>query len=145
VICLGLGAPADGLAAELLVRLLRLQKIDARRFSIKDLDAGLPPGATPDGTAIVCLVSAFPNPERERADAVSKQVHGLFHQALVVRVLCPGVTGLAQVGQSAGDADRLAGSLVQAIEICQSWKEAHDRLDRPAAAAPREAVPVPVR
>ncbi|HVN45600.1 MAG TPA: AI-2E family transporter [Steroidobacteraceae bacterium] len=143
VICLGLGAQPDGLAAELLVRLLRLQHIDARRFSIADLDAGLPPGATPDGTAIVYLVSAFPNPERERIDAISKQVHALFERALVVRVLCPGVTGLPQIGKASVGADHLAGSLVQAIEICQSWKEAHDKLDpAPPRIQPRDVQPV---
>jgi predicted PurR-regulated permease PerM len=129
VICLGLGAPADDLAAELLVRLLREQNIDARHFSTADLDAGLPRGATGDGTAIACLVSAFPNPERDRIDSVSRQAHQLFTRALVVRVLCPGVAGLPPLRKSAGDADHVAGSLVQAIEICQSWKEEHDKLD----------------
>ena len=143
VICLGLGAPADGLAAELLVRLLRTRNIDARRFSIADLEAGLPPGASPDGTAIVYLVSAFPNPERERVDPVSKAVHELFSHALVVRVLCPGVTGLPQLAKSAGGDDHVAGSLVQAIEICQSWKEEHDKLDAARSASPSgEVLPV---
>ena len=33
VICMGLGSPADDLATELLVRLLRSERIDARHFS----------------------------------------------------------------------------------------------------------------
>ncbi len=120
VICLGLGSSADDLAAELLVRLLRTEKIDARHFSPVDVDAGLPPGADPEGVSIMYLVSAFPGPERERADAIGKQVRELFPRALVVKILCPGVTALAEHGEGAGNADHVAVSLVQAIEICLS-------------------------
>src|SRR5208283_2159006 len=74
VICSGLGSSADDLAAELLVRLLRAEKIDARHFSPADVVSGLPPGADPDGVSILYLVSAFPGSERERGDAISKQV-----------------------------------------------------------------------
>src|SRR5208283_3016546 len=120
VICMGLGSSADDLAAELLVRLLRAEKIDARHFSPADLDAGLPPGADPEGISMVYLVSAFPGPERERADAIGKQVRALCPRALVVKIPCPGVTALAESGESAGNADHVAGSLVQAVEICLS-------------------------
>lgn len=53
VICLGLGSSADDLVAKLLARLLLSQKIDARHFSPGELNAGLPPGADPDGVSIV--------------------------------------------------------------------------------------------
>jgi predicted PurR-regulated permease PerM len=132
VICLGLGSAADDLAAELLVRLLRLQKIDARRFSTADLEAGLPPGADPDGVSIAYLLSAFPSPERQHADSISRRLHELFPPALVVRVLCPGVTALREPSKSAGGADHLADSLVQAIEICESWREAREERPLPA-------------
>ncbi len=131
VICIGLGSAADDLVAELLVRLLRIQKIDARHFSPADLDAGLPQGADPEGVSIVYLVSAFPSAEREQADSISQQVHELFPCGLVVRVLCPGVTGLPELAKSAGSADHVASSLVQAIEICRSWREARDKLELP--------------
>jgi predicted PurR-regulated permease PerM len=131
VICMGLGSSADDLAAELLVRLLRIHKMDARHFSPADLEAGLPQGADPEGVAIVYLVSAFPSPERERADSISQQVHELFPSGLVVRVLCPGVTGLPELAKSAGGADHVASSLVQAIEICTSWRKARDQLGLP--------------
>lgn len=120
VICSGLGSSADDLAAELLVRLLRTEKIDARHFSPADIDAGLPPGADPEGVSIMYLVSSFPGPERERADAIGKQVRELFPRALVVKILCPGVTARTERGESAGNADHVAVSLVQAIEICLS-------------------------
>jgi predicted PurR-regulated permease PerM len=123
VICMALGSPADELATELLVRLLCGEKIDARHFSSADIDAGLPPGADPDGVAIVFLVSAFPSPERERADSISRRVHELLPQANVIRVLCPGVGALAKSSDK-GIAEPTAGSLGEAVQISVSWQKA---------------------
>jgi hypothetical protein len=138
VICLGLGSSADDLATELMVRLLRAQKIDARHFSPADTGGELPPGADPAGTSIVYLMSAFPGPERERADSISKQIRKLFPHAYLVRVFCPGVTVLPEVGESAGDPDHTANSLVQAIQICTDLREAHG--SEPAAPVPPAGV-----
>ena len=99
VICMALGSPADDLATELLVRLLRSEGIDARHFSTAEIDAGLPPGADPDGVAIGFLVSAFPSPERERADSISQQLHELLPQANLIRVFCPGVAASSESGE----------------------------------------------
>jgi hypothetical protein len=123
VICMALGSPADELATELLVRLVRGEKIDARHFSSADIDAGLPPGADPDGVAVVFLVSAFPSPERERADSISRRVHELLPQANVIRVLCPGVGALAKSSDK-GIAEPTAGSLGEAVQISVSWQKA---------------------
>jgi predicted PurR-regulated permease PerM len=118
VICLGLGSSTDNLVAELLARLLLSQKIDARHFSPGELTAGLPPGADPDGVSVVYLVSAFPSPERERADSLDGHAHELFPYAHVVRVLCPGITAPpVHVGENAGRTDRTAKSLVQAMQM----------------------------
>jgi predicted PurR-regulated permease PerM len=118
VICLGLGSSADDLVAELLARLLLSQKIDARHFSPGELNAGLPAGADPDGVSIIYLVSAFPSPERERADSLDRHAHEKFPFAHVVRVFCPGVTALSNAGESAGRTDRTVNSLVQAMQMC---------------------------
>jgi hypothetical protein len=59
-------------------------------------------------------------------------VHELFPRALIVRVLCPGVTGLPELAQSAGGADHVASSLMQAIQICESWQEAREQRPLPA-------------
>jgi len=121
VICLGLGSSADDLVAELLARLLLSQKIDARHFAPEELAAGLPPGADPNGVSIVYLVSAFPSPEREHADSVRRQARAMFPYAPLVRVFCPGVAALPDIGESAGHADRLATSLVQAMQMWSSF------------------------
>jgi predicted PurR-regulated permease PerM len=134
VICLGLGSSADDLVGELLARLLLSQKIDARHFSPGELNAGLPPGAEPDGVSIIYLVSAFPSPERERADSLDRHAREMFPYAHVVRVFCPGVTALPNVGESAGRTDRTASSLVQAMRMCTASP-------RPLVAHPHTAVP----
>ncbi len=123
VICMALGSSADDLAAELLVRLLRGEKFDARHFSPAEIEAGLPPGADPDGVAIVFLVSAFPSPERERVDSISQQLHTLLPQADLISVFCPGITVLSESRGSTDNNESAVSSLGQAIEICISWRE----------------------
>jgi predicted PurR-regulated permease PerM len=123
VTCIALGSPADDLATELLVRLLRSERIDARHFSTAEIDAGLPPGADPDGVAIAFLVSAFPSPDRERVDSISLQLHELLPQANLIRIFCPGVAALPESGNSGDHPGSTMNSLGQAIEICMSWQE----------------------
>lgn len=127
VICLSVASPADDLATELLVRLLRNQSIDARHFSSAEIDTGLPRGADPEGVAIVYLVSAFPGPERERAESIAKQIREPFPHACLVKVFCPGVATLSELGERDGSADPMASSLVQALQICLSWQESCDK------------------
>jgi hypothetical protein len=126
VVCMALGSPADDLATELLVRLLRSERIDARHFSPAEMDAGLPAGADPDGVAIVFLVSAFPSSERERADSISQQLHELLPQSSLIRVFCPGVTAPSESDNSADNTEPTVCSLGEAIKICissQVWNE----------------------
>jgi predicted PurR-regulated permease PerM len=129
VICIALGSPADDLTTELLVRLLRSERIDARHFSTAEIDAGLPPGADPDGVAIAFLVSAFPSPERERADSISLQLHELLPQANLVRIFCPGIAALPESGNSSDHPESTVNSLGQAIEICMCWQEVCSKRD----------------
>ena len=120
VIGIGLGSPADDLATELLIRLLRSERIDARHFSAADIDAGLPPGADADGVAFAFLVSAFPSPERERAESICLQLYELLPQATLTRIFCPGVAALSRSGNSSNHPESTVSSLGQAIEICSS-------------------------
>ncbi|MBS0373710.1 MAG: AI-2E family transporter [Proteobacteria bacterium] len=123
VITLGVGSSADDLAAELLVRLLRSQGFDARHFSPAELDAGLPRGADPDGVSIVYIVSAFPGPERDDADAIARQVKALLPGSLVESVLFPGITALPELDATGVAATRRLHSFGQAIQMCISWRE----------------------
>jgi predicted PurR-regulated permease PerM len=138
VICMALGSPADDLATEMLVRMLRSERIDARHFSPAEIDAGLPPGADPDGVAIAFLVSAFPSPERERAGSINQQLRELLPEANLIRVFCPGVTAPSESGNRAGNPESTVSSLGQAIEICMSWREA--RIKRQPSSGYQQAV-----
>jgi len=129
VICMALGSPADDLASEMLVRMLRSERIDARHFSTAEIDAGLPPGADPEGVAIVFLVSAYPSPERERADSISLQLHALLPRANLIRVFCPGIAAPPESGNSGDHPESTVNFVEEAIEICRSWQEACSKRD----------------
>jgi predicted PurR-regulated permease PerM len=118
MVCLGLGSMADDLAAELLVRILRDQKIDARHFSVKDPNAGPPPGASTGAVAIVYLVSAYPDAERERSGAVAERVRELLPGAYLLNVFLPGVSLRADPIPQAAGADDTVTSFAQALQIC---------------------------
>jgi len=130
-VCLSLGAPGDDLATELLVRILRAQKLDARHFSVADAEHGPPPEAEPGAVAIVFLVSAFPNAERERSNTVEERVRSRLPDALVVKVLLPGVSVNPEAAVPVGDADHAVTSFGEAVQICLER--------RPRSAAQRSA------
>jgi hypothetical protein len=118
MVCVGLGSMADDLATELLVRILREQKIDARHMSLEDLSAAPPPEAA-DAVSIVYVVSAFPSEERSRGDATAEEMRRRFPNACIVAVLLPGMLLQPETpGGSVRGADKAAASLGQAVEIC---------------------------
>jgi hypothetical protein len=113
---------ADDLATELLVRILREQKIDARHMSIEDMLAVPPPDANAnaaDAVAIVYVVSAFPSEERGRGEVTASEMRRLFPHACIVAVFLPGM--LLQPGPAIVNlrgADKAASSLGHAVQIC---------------------------
>jgi predicted PurR-regulated permease PerM len=124
MLCIGLGSLPDDLAAELLVRALREQKIDARHFSLDELSKPLPPEATADGLSMVYLVSAFPSPERDQAETVAALIRRRLPGVCLVTVFLPGVA--LQSGTSLDSirgADKAATSFGHAVQICLSRQE----------------------
>jgi predicted PurR-regulated permease PerM len=119
MLCVGLGSTADDLATELLVRILRDQKVDARHLSIEDLGAPLPPDANPSSVSVVYLVSAFPSEERARGESTAEKVRQRFPSACLVTVFLPGM--LLQPGpviDTIRNADGAATSFGHAAQIC---------------------------
>lgn len=105
------------------MRLLRSERIDARYFSAADIDAGLLPGADPDGVAAIAfLVSAYPSPERGRADSIGVQLQELLPQANLIKIFCPGIAALESVSDD--HRDSTVNSLAAALEICMAWHQA---------------------
>jgi predicted PurR-regulated permease PerM len=118
MVCMGLGSMADDLATELLVRILRDQKIDARHMSIEDLAATQPPEAA-DAVSIVYVVSAFPSEERSRGDATADEMRKRFPRACIVAVFLPGMLLQPETGvDGLRSADKSASSLGHAVQIC---------------------------
>jgi hypothetical protein len=117
-VCVGLGSISDDLATELLVRILRDQKIDARHMSIEDLSAVPPPGAA-DAVSIVYVVSAFPSEERGRGEGTAEEMRRRFPHACIVALLLPGMLLQPEAEiESIRGADKAASSLGHAVQIC---------------------------
>jgi predicted PurR-regulated permease PerM len=124
LLCLGLGSPADTIAAELLVRALREQGLDARHVSLEDIDAGSrPPDADPAAVAIAYVVSAFPSAERQRLEQTAERVHQQLPSARVVSVFLPGVSIHSQPSAHAGGADYAVSSFVEAVQASLTRKQ----------------------
>jgi hypothetical protein len=109
---------ADDLATELLVRILREQKMDARHMLLEDVETVPPPNAA-DAVYIVYVVSAFPSEERSRGDAAAAAMHRRFPHACIVAVFLPGMLLQPENdGSSLRGADKSASSLGHAVQIC---------------------------
>jgi hypothetical protein len=118
MVCVGLGSLSDDLATELLVRILRDQKIDARHMSLEDMAAVPPPNAA-DAVSIVYVVSAFPSEERGRSEATAEEMRRRFPQACIVAVFLPGMLLQPETAiEGVRGADRAASSLGDAVQIC---------------------------
>ena len=118
MVCVGLGSIPDEFATELLVRILRTEKQDARHFSIQDADVGIPEDATPGAVAIVYLVSAYPGPERDKSDNAADRVRQILPDALLVNVFLPGLSVTPEEPPRPGKSDHAVGSFVQAVQFC---------------------------
>jgi len=118
LLCLGLGSRADTMAAELLVRALREQGMDARHVSLEDVDAGSrPPDADPAAVAIAYLVSAFPSAEREHFAQTTDRLRQQLPRARVVSVFLPGVSLQPELSPPVANADYAVSSFVEAVQM----------------------------
>src|ERR1700722_18652297 len=118
MVCVGLGSMADDLATELLVRILREQKIDARHMSLEDMAAAPPPEAAA-AVSMVYVVSAFPSEERSRGEATAAEMRRQFPRACVVAVLLPGMLLQQDMrDDTVRAADKSATSLGHAVQLC---------------------------
>jgi len=127
LLCVGLDSPADTLAAELLVRALREQGLDARQASMKDLDAASRPSdANPAGVAVTYLVSAFPDMEREHSKRTTDQLRQNLPGAPIVAVFLPGVSTLPEVSPEVRNADYSVSSFAEAVVLARQRSKTSD-------------------
>lgn len=128
MLCVSMGSMLDDLATELLVRILRDRKLDARHLSLEDIGRPLPPEAVPESVSMVFLVSAAPGHERERAAPAAARIRERTPGAGLIAVFLPGMVAPGERAMDAlRDADRTASSLGEALEICLKWLEEGSR------------------
>jgi AI-2E family transporter len=117
-VCVGLGSMPDDLATEVLVRILRDQKMDARHMSLEDLAVAPPPEAAA-AVSIVYIVSAFPSEERARGEGTAQEMRKRFPNARIVAVFLPGMLLQPEAGaERLRGVDSSASSLTGAVQIC---------------------------
>lgn len=89
VLTIGLAGQFDELATEILVRVLREQKIDARSVSLEELDEPAPPEASPELVSIVCLVSIDPLNDRDKMEQAIRKLRADLPHCKQFAVLLP--------------------------------------------------------
>ena len=117
-LCVGLGSYRDDLGTEILVRVLRDAKVDARHVSIADFELR-PDEARPDTLGIVFIVSMVPELEWERGDALAATLRRRLPGVPLVAVF-PGtppsaVQGAEQEQSLDGVTRSFAGSLEEMV------------------------------
>ena len=120
-LCVGLGTVPDELATEILVRILRKQRIDARHMLPEDVQAPPPEGASADSVAVVYVVSAFRNEERKFGADIVKTLRGRLPQAWICAVLIPGLLAAIPeqiTGLDEGDVDATVSTFHDAESLC---------------------------
>ncbi len=123
IICIGLGATADDLMTEILVRVLRDQAIDARHLSIDDLTSGPTPGASQESVSMVWVVSADPIAYETRGDLVRNEVTRRFPAARALELFLPRRIGEeAEVDPANARAESNVTSFAEAAQICLDWQ-----------------------
>jgi predicted PurR-regulated permease PerM len=115
VLGVGLGTTADDLATEILVRILRDAKVDARHLSIEDLQAP-PPEAKPESVAMIYIVSAYPCEERSRATALIEGMRARLPKVRIITAFFPGIMSESSIDKVAA-ADASAHSFAEAIHM----------------------------
>lgn len=122
--CIGLAALGDELATELLVRIVRDMRIDARHLTIADLDGPRPPDVNERNIAAVCIVSVAPGCERDTVIAVAKDVRARLPGTPVIALLMRDLLDSSDDLPVGDTIDRVVDSLQSAaIEIADRVAE----------------------
>jgi predicted PurR-regulated permease PerM len=124
LICMSMGSMLDDLAAELLVRVLRDKRLDARHLSRDDFGRAAPPDTSPLGVSMVYLVSAAPSEERKGVESVVQEVRRRLAHATLVSMFLPGLSTQADSPDNKPrGVDREATTFEDALQICLKMLE----------------------
>jgi predicted PurR-regulated permease PerM len=119
VLCIGMVKPIGELIAEILVRILREQKVDGRHLAVADVESGGPPDADPRGVSTVCLVGTDPVKEQKQfASAIALLRKELPHARIVAVVVANPFEPRDQPLDDVVGADQTVRSLQEASQLC---------------------------
>jgi hypothetical protein len=118
LLCLGLESPADTLIAELLVRALREQGLDARHVSKDDFDAGSRSPPNPAAVGLVYLVSAFPSVGNNDPEHASNRIRQHLPGVRIVLLSLPKAE--SELSEEVAHVDYVVSSFVDAAGVPQA-------------------------
>lgn len=119
VLCMGSGSRYDDIATEILVRILRDLRVDARHVSMKDVEdfeTEIHPEATPNAVSMIHVVNASGIAGWVAGDALAKEVRRRFANASIIAVLLPHLLEAQEPPEVGAHVDRVAGSFEQAAQ-----------------------------
>jgi predicted PurR-regulated permease PerM len=119
VLCIGMVKPIGELIAEILVRILREQRVDGRHLTMADVESGGPPDADPRGVSTVCLVGTDPAKEKKEFEAAIALLRENLPDARIAAVVV--ANPFEPRDQPLDDvvgADQTVRSLQEASQIC---------------------------
>jgi predicted PurR-regulated permease PerM len=120
VLAMSLGTQYDELATEILVRILREQKIDARSVSVDEFDMQAPPDASPELVSIVCVVSVDPLGQKEQMEQALKKMRENLPHCKQFAVLLPSPFENADLAPCVFPAaSKVVHSYDSALQSCQ--------------------------
>ncbi|WP_233842655.1 AI-2E family transporter [Dyella sp. 2HG41-7] len=122
VLCMGSGNRYDDMATEILVRILRELRVDARHVSVKDIEdfeAEHHPEATRNAVSMIHVVNASGAGAWESSDAVAGQMRERerFANVVIVAVFLPNLLEAQEPPELGEHIDRIARSFEQAAQI----------------------------
>lgn len=128
VLGIGAGSAGDELAAEILVRILRKQDVDARHVMLSEMEGPPPEDVTPGIVAMFCLVSIEPVKEQALIDAalVSLRERLPHVRQLVLLVASPFEQLQLQDGIHEGEHE-VAHSFEEAVQSCLRNLHVYDK------------------
>jgi predicted PurR-regulated permease PerM len=121
VLCMSSGSRYDDIATEILVRILRDLRVDARNASLKDVEdfeGEGHPEATPDAISMIHVVNASGAGEWESSEAVAREMRSRqrYADAIIIAVLLPNFLETQEPPELGEHIDRIAQSFEEAAQ-----------------------------
>jgi hypothetical protein len=120
VLCIGSGNRYDDMATEILVRILRDLRVDARHVSMQDIEdfqAEDHPEATPDAVSMIHVVNAAGAEGWASGEVVAREIRKRFAEVVITAVLLPHLLETQEPAALGKDVDRVAQSFEQAAQF----------------------------